>query len=197
MIAAPSGAGKTSLVRRLLTELDGASVSISHTTRAPRPGETDGQDYYFIATAQFQQLVQAGEFLEHAQVFDYYYGTHRATVQQQLLKGIDVILEIDWQGARQVRQQFPSVQGIFILPPSLEELNRRLCERGQDASRVIQRRMQDAVAEMRHYTEFDYLIINDDFEVSFAALHAIFIANRQRRAIQTQRHPELLARLLS
>ena len=197
VISAPSGAGKTSLVQRLLADLPQVSVSISHTTRPPRPGEMDGKDYYFVAPQQFQALVDEGRFLEHAQVFEHYYGTSRDSVCGQLANGEDIILEIDWQGARQVRSQFPEVCGIFILPPSLEALDKRLRARGQDDPAVIDHRMRQAVAEMRHYHEFDYLVINDDFATSFEALRSIFVANRQGLATQTQRHRDLITRLLS
>lgn len=197
VIAAPSGAGKTSLVQRVLDELPWVSVSVSHTTRPPRPGEIDGRDYHFVDHARFEQLIAQDRFLEHARVFDHYYGTSRDEVRSRLAEDSDVILEIDWQGAQQVRRRFPDCQGVFILPPSLETLSDRLRGRGQDDSAVIERRMREAVDQMRHYDEFDYLIINDDFETSGHALCAIFVANRQRRQIQTQRHGQLLAELLS
>lgn len=197
VISAPSGAGKTSLVQRLLADLPQLSVSVSHTTRSPRPGEIQGQHYHFVDHAQFEQRVAAGEFLEYAQVFEHYYGTSRDTVCEQLARGEDIILEIDWQGARQVRKQFPDARGIFILPPSLEALDARLRARGQDDPTVIACRMQSAVAEIHHYDEFDYLIINDDFATSLEALRSIIVANRQSLAAQTQRHSDLLTRLLS
>ncbi len=197
VISAPSGAGKTSLVQRLLAELPQVSVSVSHTTRSPRPGEVDGKDYHFVDHAQFEQRIAAGEFLEYAQVFDHYYGTSRTTVSAHLDRGDDVILEIDWQGARQVRSQFSGVQGVFILPPSLAALDQRLRSRGQDTPEVIEQRMRQALAEMSHYDEFDYLIINDDFNTSLAALRSVFIANRQRLAAQRHRYSDLLVQLLS
>jgi guanylate kinase len=172
-------------------------VSVSHTTRPSRPGERDGVDYYFVDAATFQALVQAGVFLEYAQVFDYYYGTSRHAVAEQLRSGLDVILEIDWQGARQVRARAPEACSIFILPPSRETLRQRLRQRGQDDEAVIERRMCDAVAEISHYDEFDYIVVNDDFERALAALQAIFIARRQRRDCQLLRQRELIQALLS
>ena len=197
IIAAPSGAGKTSLVRALLESLEAVTVSVSHTTRAPRPSEREGQDYYYVNTQTFEQLIAADEFLEYARVFDHYYGTRRAEVDRKLVQGIDVILEIDWQGAQQVRAKWPGSQGIFILPPSLSALRQRLQQRGQDEPDVIERRMRDAVSEMSHYDEFDYLIINDEFEQSLAALRAIFIACRQRKEIQILRRQALIHGLLN
>ena len=199
IIAAPSGAGKTSLVKALLQALPEVEVSISHTTRAPRPGERDGVDYYFVTEADFRSLIEQDLFLEYAQVFghDYYYGTNREVVLQRLRVGIDVILEIDWQGARQVRSLMPESCAIFILPPSLSTLRQRLLGRAQDSSVVIEQRMAAAVREMSHYDEFDYLIINDEFANALTALQAIFVANRQRKAVQKVRQAELLRALLS
>lgn len=197
IIAAPSGAGKTSLVRALLESLEAVTVSVSHTTRAPRPGEQNGQDYYFVDTETFERLIAAHEFLEYARVFDHYYGTRRTEVDHKLVQGIDVILEIDWQGAQQVRAKWPGSQSIFILPPSLLALRQRLQQRGQDEPAVIERRMRDAVNEMSHYDEFDYLVINDEFEQSLAALRAIFIACRQRKEIQILRRQTLIHGLLN
>ena len=197
IVSAPSGAGKTSLVKALLERMDGIRVSVSHTTRPPRPGEQDGVDYHFVDKAGFQRLVEAGDFLEHAQVFDNFYGTSRSAVQAQLDAGDDVILEIDWQGARQVRRQFPDAVGVFILPPSLEALRERLTGRGQDPDEVIERRMRDAVSEMAHYDEYDYLVFNDDFEVALADLQALFRADRLRLARQAARHADRLAGLLA
>jgi guanylate kinase len=197
IVAAPSGAGKTSLVHGLLDSLPGIEISVSHTTRAPRPGEMHGRDYFFVQPAEFDALVARSMFLEHARVFDHQYGTSRETVLARLEADIDVILEIDWQGARQVRSQFPDCQSIFILPPSLQVLRERLVRRGQDDPAVIERRMRDAVSEMRHYDEFDYLIVNDDFTASLEALRAIFIARRQRCTRQRERQQGLLRSLLS
>jgi guanylate kinase len=196
IISAPSGAGKTSLVKALLEQLDGISVSVSHTTRAPRPGEQDGVDYHFIDKAEFERLVAAGEFLEHAQVFDNYYGTRRATVVERLEAGEDVILEIDWQGARQVFEAFPQAVKVFILPPSREALHQRLTGRGQDSDEVIARRMADAVSEMRHFDEYHYLIFNDDFATALTDLVALFRARRLRGEAQQQRYAAALQALL-
>ena len=196
IISAPSGAGKTSLVKALLERLDGISVSVSHTTRAPRPGEQNAIDYYFVDVSDFEQLVANGEFLEHAQVFGNYYGTCRATLVERLQAGEDVILEIDWQGARQVFEVFPQAVKVFILPPSRAALYQRLTGRGQDSEDVILRRMTDAVSEMRHWDEYHYLIFNDDFETAVADLAALFLAQRLRRDAQGERYATELKGLL-
>jgi guanylate kinase len=197
IISAPSGAGKTSLVKKLLETVPGMEVSISHTTRPRRPGEQDGVDYYFVEPATFQALVQEGMFLEHARVFDYDYGTSRHAVSERLQAGVDVILEIDWQGARQVRERAPAACTICILPPSRESLRQRLQNRGQDDEAVIERRMRTATSEMSHYQEFDYIVINTDFDQALDALRAIVIANRHRCELQVWRQRELLQALLS
>lgn len=196
IISAPSGAGKTSLVKTLLQRIDRVEVSISHTTRQPRPGERDGSDYHFIDKTAFEVLVKAGEFLEYAQVFDNDYGTSRGGVLERLDAGIDVILEIDWQGARQVRQAVSGAVNVFILPPSLEALRERLTARGQDSDEIIGRRMRDAVTEMSHYHEYDYLIFNDEFERAVTELQSLFVARRLRREGQQQRCADILAGLL-
>ena len=196
IISAPSGAGKTSLVKALLEKLAGVSVSVSHTTRPARPGEQDGVDYHFVAKAEFECLAAGDEFLEHAQVFDNYYGTRRATVLEKLESGSDVILEIDWQGARQVYKAFPQAVRVFILPPSREALRQRLAGRGQDSEDVINRRMADAVSEMSHYDEFDYLVFNDDFDTALSELMALFRARRLRSEAQRQRYASELKGLL-
>jgi len=196
IISAPSGAGKTSLVKALLERLSGVVVSVSHTTRAPRPGEEDGVDYHFLARPEFERLVESGEFLEYAQVFDNYYGTRRATVLECLEADEDVILEIDWQGARQVSEAFPQAVRIFILPPSREALQARLATRGQDSEDVISRRMADAFDELKHYNEYDYLIFNDEFDVALLELDALFRARRLRREAQQQRYTSQLKGLL-
>ena len=196
IISAPSGAGKTSLVKALLGRLDGITVSVSHTTRAPRPGEQDGADYHFIDKDRFEALVAAGEFLEHAQVFDNYYGTRRETLVERLEAGEDVILEIDWQGARQVFEAFPQAIKVFILPPSRDALYERLRGRGQDSEAVIQRRMADAITEMCHYDEYHYLVINDDFNTALADLEALFRSQRLRRVPQSLRYAAEIERLL-
>jgi guanylate kinase len=197
IVSAPSGAGKTSLVRELIESLDGIQVSVSHTTRERRPGEVDGVNYHFVDVPAFEAMIERGEFFEHARVFDNYYGTSRPTVQAALDAGQDVILEIDWQGARQVRSQLPESVSIFILPPSRDELERRLAGRGTDEHAVIERRMRDAVSEMSHHDEYDYLVINDDFTTALRELQALVIT--QRLAIQraSAAHAPLLQALLS
>jgi len=197
IIAAPSGAGKTSLVQQLVATTPGVVASISHTTRPPRPGEQHGQHYYFTPLADFEAMIAAGAFLEQAQVFGNRYGTSRAAVQTQLQDGLDVILEIDWQGARQVRALMPDSASIFILPPSRAALRQRLAGRGQDCPAVIEQRMAAALAELSHYAEFDYLVINDEFAVALENLRAIIMAQRQRQAAQRERQRELLQSLLS
>jgi guanylate kinase len=173
VIAAPSGAGKTSLVKALMEREAGLRFSVSYTTRRPRPKETPGVDYFFVDKAEFEAMITRGEFLEHARVFDNYYGTALAQVEASLAAGQDLILEIDWQGAQQVRAKLPECHSIFILPPSREELERRLRGRGTDAEDVIQRRLRDAASDMTHWSEFDYVVVNDDFERALADLQAI------------------------
>lgn len=197
VVSAPSGAGKTSLVNALLETSAGIVVSVSHTTRAPRPGEESGVHYHFVSVDEFQKRLADNDFLEHAQVFDNFYGTSKQAVEDMLQQGQDVILEIDWQGARLVREQLPDCKGIFILPPSVAALEERLRGRGQDSDEIIQRRMRDAQAEASHYDEYDYLIINDDFDQARQALAAIFIANKLKLDIQKQQHADLLAELLA
>lgn len=197
IISAPSGAGKTSLVRQLITELDSLTVSISHTTRPMRPGEEHGRDYYFVPVADFQAMLERQAFLEHAQVFDNFYGTARQTVEENLSQGLDVILEIDWQGAQQIKKLLPDSLSIFILPPSTDILQQRLRNRGQDDEQIIARRMRDAVAEISHYDEFDYLVVNDVFEQALAELKSILIANRLTRQRQQHHLEPLLKALLS
>jgi len=196
VVAAPSGGGKTSLISALLDEDERARLSVSHTTRPPRPGEQDGVHYHFVDEFTFLDLVSQGAFLEHARVFDYRYGTGRQSVEQQLASGHDVILDIDWQGARQIRKAFPSCCSIFIIPPSLEVLRQRLIGRGQDSESVIQRRMRDAQAEISHWTEFDFLIINDDFDEALADLHSIIRSGQLSRPLNMSQHREILAELL-
>ncbi len=180
VIAAPSGAGKTSLIAALLEKTDNIQLSVSHTTRASRPGEVDGQHYHFTAKEQFLKMIDNDEFLEHAEVFDNFYGTSRQSLQQQLASGHDVILEIDWQGARQVKISIPDCIGIFILPPSKQALQDRLVGRATDSDEIIARRMSDAVNEMRHYSEFDYLIINDGFELALQELQLVISSQKYR-----------------
>jgi len=197
IISAPSGAGKTSLVKRIRTELDGLAVSVSHTTRAMRNGEANGVDYFFVSVDEFHAMISRQAFLEHAQVFDNFYGTAQQTVEDHLARGLDVILEIDWQGAQQVRRMLPDSLSIFILPPSIEILRQRLQNRGQDDDAVIARRMRDAVTEMAHYPEFDYLIVNDDFNLALNQLKSILIANRLQQIRQQQTLAPLLQDLLN
>jgi guanylate kinase len=192
IIAAPSGAGKTSLVKKIVAELDQLSVSVSHTTRTMRPGEIHGKDYFFVNLDEFKQMIADHAFLEHAQVFDNFYGTAQLSVAQQLDNGIDVILEIDWQGAQQVRKSLPNSISIFILPPSIEVLLKRLEDRGQDSQEIIERRMQDAVSEMSHYNEFDYLIVNDDFNLALAELKSIIVCHRLEKSCQLKKLASLI-----
>jgi len=178
IISAPSGAGKTSLVKALLGLLPGLEASVSYTTRPRRPSEQAGVDYNYVSIEHFQTMVIKGELLEYAEVFGNYYGTSAKLVEEQLMTGIDVILEIDWQGAQQVRTLVPDCVSIFILPPSKEVLEKRLKGRGQDADDVIARRMQAAVAEMSHYVEFDYLVVNDDFDMALNDLNSLIQSQR-------------------
>lgn len=196
IFSAPSGAGKTSLVKALLDSTRYIGVSVSHTTRAPRPGEVDGKDYHFIDREEFQELVNEGAFLESAQVFDNYYGTSQRWVESELEAGRDVILEIDWQGAQQVRRLMPDTVTVFIVPPSIQALEERLRGRGQDSDEIIARRMRDARNEVSHYGEYDYLIVNDNFENTVEELRAIIIARRHRLDAQQIRHQDVLQNLL-
>lgn len=197
IVSAPSGAGKTSLVRALLESDADLELSISHTTRPPRPGEENGVDYHFVNEQGFHSLIDQSDFLEYARVFDHFYGTSRRFVEARLDQGRDVLLEIDWQGALQVRSKVPASAGIFILPPSREVLETRLRGRGQDSEDVIARRMEAAVSEISHYGEFDYLIINDDFDRAVADLRSIIYTYRLRQSRQADRHHRLLADLLA
>jgi len=196
IFSAPSGAGKTSLVEALLQAVSGIEVSISHTTRAMRPGEINGVHYHFTNTVGFEKMIETSAFLEHAKVFDNYYGTSQQAVEEQLSEGEDVILEIDWQGAQQVRKLMPYAISVFILPPSREALEQRLNARGQDSAEIIARRMQDATSDMAHYVEFDYLVINDDFAEATRELSAIVLAQRQRIEVISQREQVALTALL-
>ncbi len=196
IIAAPSGAGKTSLVNELLQRDSRLVLSISHTTRSARPGEIDGQHYHFVSEADYEQMVKNGDFMEHAQVFDHFYGSNRNSVALQLEAGHDVILEIDWQGARQVQSVFPDSCLIFIIPPSLEALRERLTGRGQDSTSVIQRRMRDARAEISHWAEFDHLVVNDDFNTALEELLAIINDHRTRQPRKVNKDYQLLAQQL-
>lgn len=195
IISAPSGAGKTSLVSALLAQSEGIEISVSHTTRVARPGEVDGKSYHFVNEETFVERLNTGDFLEHAEVFGNRYGTSQQSVTERLQQGIDVILEIDWQGAQQVKKLLPCCS-IFILPPSTQALEERLNSRGQDSKEVIDGRMQQAQNEISHYIEADYLIINDDFEQALAQLKAIISSQRCTTAQQQQRHLATLQDLL-
>jgi guanylate kinase len=200
IVSAPSGGGKTSLTRALVPRLNAnnwpAEISVSYTTRDPRPGEVDGVHYHFVDETTFATMVEHGDFLEHAEVFGKHYGTALSRTKQLLGAGIDVILDIDWQGARQIRARRSDVQSVFILPPSAEELKRRLSNRGQDSDAVIAARMTLAHAEMVHYAEYDYLIVNHDFDRALEELASIFVARRLRSATQQARNESLIATLL-
>ena len=200
IVSSPSGAGKSSLLSALLARFNDdqrMQLSISHTTRGMRPGEADSVHYHFVDKSEFQAQIDRGAFFEWAEVFGNYYGTSRETIERCLDQGIDVFLDIDWQGARQIRDQLPEARSIFILPPSLPILEQRLHGRGQDSDEVIRHRMAQAVAEMSHYDEYDYLIVNDDFETSLQQLASIIYAERTRLAAQRLRHADLLDRLLA
>ena len=197
IIAAASGTGKTSLVKALVADANRLGVSVSHTTRPARPGEVDGVNYHFTSREQFLAEVAAGQFLEHAEVFGNLYGTSRTWVEQQLANDHDVILEIDWQGAQIVRELMPQALSIFILPPSLPALAERLNGRGTDSNEVIAHRLSEAIADITHYSEFDYLVINDDFATALADLQAIVRAARQSHRAQAARQAELIKRLLT
>lgn len=197
IVAAPSGGGKTSLVKKLIETLDHIEVSVSHTTRAMRPGERDGVDYFFIDDKEFIKMVNDNAFLEHAKVFNNFYGTSIEQINARLACGIDVVLDIDWQGAEQIRRSFPDAVSIFIIPPSLDALKQRLTNRQQDNHDVISDRMKKAQDELSHYPEFDYLIVNDDFEHAAMELGAIVIANRLRVQRQVNKQSKLLSFLMS
>jgi guanylate kinase len=195
IVAAPSGAGKTTLVSLLLENDPQIRVSISHTTRVPRPGEENGREYHFIDVPAFLEKVQHGEFLEWAEVHGNYYGTSKKWIESEMSSGRDVLLEIDWQGAQQVRKSFSKAIGIFVLPPSMEVLKARLSGRGTDSAEVIARRIAAAHDEMRHVDEFDYVIINDDLQQASGDLQSIVTASRLHYANQRQRHASLFASL--
>ncbi|MBC7005453.1 guanylate kinase [Photobacterium sp. BZF1] len=199
IVSAPSGAGKSSLINALLetNPVYDMKVSVSHTTRGMRPGEEHGVHYNFVSVEEFQELVEQGAFLEHAEVFGNYYGTSRPWIEQQLNKGIDVFLDIDWQGARQIRKQMPQAKSLFILPPSKEELERRLNARGQDSDAVIARRMEEARSEISHYNEYDYVIVNDDFDVALMDFKAIIRAERLKQDKQAAKYNSMLNALLA
>lgn len=197
VVSAASGTGKTSLVKALLERVNNLHVSVSHTTRGQRPGELDGVHYHFTQKQDFIDLVEQGGFIEYAEVFGNYYGTAQATVKEQLAKGHDVLLEIDWQGAQQVRNLFPESKQIFILPPSQFDLRERLSNRGTDAVDVIEHRLGCAVEDMQQYVNFDYVIINDDFNKALHDLEAVIIANRLVLSQQANRHQELIQKLIT
>jgi guanylate kinase len=197
VISAPSGAGKTSLVKALLAARANLAVSVSHTTRRQRPNEVDGRDYHFVDVPRFEQMVAAGAFLEHARVFDNYYGTGRAQLEARLAAGVDVLLEIDWQGARQVRAALPSCTTIFILPPSRGALEQRLTGRGTDSPEVIARRLSDAVTDMSHWREFDYVVVNDRFDQAVAELQAILDGSGEALRADRAALPAFVAGLLA
>ena len=195
-VSAPSGAGKTSLVRALLEAEPGLQVSVSHTTRAMRPGEQDGVNYHFCDREHFSAMLERGEFLEHAEVFGNLYGTSQRFVEEQLAADWDVVLEIDWQGAQQVKRLMPETCAIFVLPPSEEALRERLSQRGQDDEATIERRMAEAVSEMSHYIEGDYLVVNDVFDQALQELQAIVRSQRLRTVAQARRHDQQIRSLL-
>lgn len=204
ILAAPSGAGKSSLINALLERHANSSmhgnqmqVSVSHTTRAPRPGEKDGEHYHFVSKEAFESLIEQGVFFEWAEVFGNYYGTSRVVIEETLQRGIDVFLDIDWQGARQVKAQIPDTATIFVAPPSKDELLRRLTARNQDSDAIIQQRMDKAVGEISHYHEFDFIVINDNFEAALEELDAIVSARRLRKEKQVIRHESLFENLLA
>ena len=197
VLSAPSGAGKTSLVKQACVRMSKLAVSISHTTRPMRPADRDGVDYHFVDEAGFQRMIERGEFLEHARVFGNLYGTSQAEVEKTLAAGTDVLLEIDWQGADQVRRLMPQACSIFIVPPSREILQSRLRGRASDSSAVIERRLQEAVADMKHFSNYEYLIVNDDFELAVEQLCAVVMAKRVEVLRQSDEQQALLSNLLA
>lgn len=197
VISSPSGAGKSSLISALLQRHADMQVSVSHTTRAPRPGEEDGVHYHFSTVDSFKSLIKEDGFYEWAEVFGNYYGTSKQAIQNQLNQGIDVFLDIDWQGAQQMRDIVPEIISIFILPPSREELESRLNKRGQDSQEVIEKRMQQAQSEMSHYNEYDFVLINDDFEQTLNDFERIVLSHRLQTANIESKHGELITKLLA
>ncbi len=195
IISAPSGAGKTTLVKTLIERIPDMTVSISHTTRPKRPAETDGVNYYFLDKNEFDRMVKQGDFLEYAMVFDHFYGTSRLWVEETIKRGTDVILEIDWQGAQQIRRIFPACVSIFILPPSLTALSERLTQRSQDKPEIIQNRLADAQKTISHIAEYDYVVVNDDFQTALTDLKAIVSAHRLTQQRQIKKLTQLLAEL--
>lgn len=199
IISAPSGAGKSSLIQALLQALPSNKVklSVSYTTRLPRVGEQEGVHYYFTDVDEFESLIQQQQFLEYARVFDNYYGTSKRVIEENLRQGVDVLLDIDWQGAQQVRQKMPMCRSIFILPPSLSELEQRLVKRGQDSQEVIAKRMQKAIDEISRYNEYDYVLINDDFELALQQFKSILIADKTLRSSVNSQRDNLIQQLLA
>jgi guanylate kinase len=203
ILAAPSGAGKSSLIKALLEKHlstdehnNAMQVSVSHTTRTSRAGEIDGVHYHFVNRTEFESLINQGAFFEHAEVFGHYYGTSKVVIEQTLQQGVDVFLDIDWQGARQVKAQIPDTATIFVAPPSKEELKKRLTERGQDSADIIKQRMTKAVSEISHYHEFDFIVVNDNFTAALSELDAIVTTRRLRKEKQIVRHQRLFDNLL-
>ncbi|ALQ56039.1 guanylate kinase [Pseudoalteromonas issachenkonii] len=196
ILSAPSGAGKSSLINALLKKHADMKVSVSHTTRVPRPGENDAEHYHFVSVDEFKALIAKDDFFEWAQVFDNYYGTSKQAIEEQLAAGIDVFLDIDWQGARQVREIMKDVKTIFILPPSKQELEQRLNNRGQDSAEIIAGRMAQAQSETSHYDEYDFVVVNDDFDTALSEIESVVIAQRLTLKAQTTRHQTLINELL-
>ncbi len=196
IVAAPSGGGKTSLVQSLVQALPQLKVSVSHTTRDQRPGEVEGEHYFFVSEAKFMQMKEAGEFVEHANVYGHRYGTSQVLLENSLKQGMDVVLDIDWQGAKQLCERFTNAVSIFILPPALETLGQRLKERARDVGEVIRERMEKAQDEIQHFAEFEYLIINEVFSTALKDLKSIVMASRLKTSIQTARHHDLLSLLI-
>ena len=198
IVSAPSGAGKSSMINAYLSRHRAypAQVSVSHTTRAARPGEIDGNHYHFVSHDEFKKLISEQAFFEYAEVFGNFYGTSRYTIEKTLADGIDVFLDIDWQGARQVKEQYPAAHTVFILPPSIAELERRLQGRGQDSAEVIAKRMSEAKSEMSHVHEFDYVLINDDFSRTLTDFYSIVVDKRLTQTAQSTTYANLIAELL-
>ena len=200
VVSAPSGGGKTSLTRGSIDALAkagiAAEISVSYTTRAPRPGEQNGVHYHFVDRPAFEAMIERGEFLEHAVIYGHHYGTARARTEQRLAAGRDVILDIDWQGARQIRQHMPLALGIYILPPSMAKLEQRLRARRQDSDDAIRQRLDLAHQEMAHYEYYDYVIVNKDFEQAMSEFVAIFVARRLSRQVQEIKHKSLIQKLI-
>lgn len=196
ILSAPSGAGKSSLINALLAKHADMKVSVSHTTRSPRPGEDNGVHYHFVSVDEFKSLIDKNDFFEWAQVFDNYYGTSKQAIEEQLAAGIDVFLDIDWQGAQQMRKLVDDIETIFILPPSKEELETRLNNRGQDSAEVIAGRMAQAQSESSHYDEYDYVVINDDFATALTQIETIVLAKRLSLKCQSVRHQSLITDLI-